>query len=77
MPWFAALVALARMASIPRAGVRAVIAVNALWAAGSIALLFWVSPSPLGYAFVIAQAAAVGVFAELQIVALRREPVRI
>jgi hypothetical protein len=74
MPWFIALIALARSSRIPRAGVRAVIAVNALWVAGSIAALFLIPLSALGYAFVTAQAVAVGVFAELQVVALKREP---
>ena len=76
IPWVIGLIALARMASIPRAGVRAVIAVNALWVAGSILALFAISPSLFGYVFVIAQAVAVGAFAELQVIALRREQVR-
>lgn len=76
VPWVIGLVALARMASIPRAGVRAVIAVNALWVAGSVLALFVTSPSLFGYVFIIAQALAVGAFAELQIIALRRGPVR-
>jgi hypothetical protein len=58
----------------PRAAVWAVVAVNALWAAGSIALLTggWVSPTLLGHAFVIFQAVVVALFAELQYVGLRR-----
>lgn len=75
MPWFLALITLSRLEAVPRGGVRAVIAVNALWVAASIAVLFVTSPSALGYAFVIAQAVAVGVFTELQIMALKREPV--
>ncbi len=53
----------------------AVIGVNAAWVIGSIALLLsgLVMPNMLGYAFVILQAAAVGVFAELQYLGLRRE----
>jgi len=31
-----------------------------------------IAPTALGYAFVIAQAVAVGVFAELQVIGLRR-----
>lgn len=73
LPWMMTLIALARMANVPRNGVRWVIAVNALWVAGSIAVLFFTSPSLFGYAFVIAQAVAVGLFAELQIIALKRE----
>ena len=76
MPWTAALIALSRMGVMPRTGVRAVIAINVLWVAGSIAALFVCSPSLLGTGFVIAQTVAVGVFAELQIVALKREPAR-
>lgn len=74
MPWMVALIALARMANIPRSGVQWVIAVNAIWVLGSIAVLFITQPTLFGYAFVIAQAVAVGLFAELQIIALKREP---
>ena len=51
-----------------------VIAGNAAWTLGSIALLFsgTVSPNLLGQVFVVAQAIATGVFAELQYVGLRR-----
>ncbi len=53
---------------------RAIIALNVLWVAGSIGLLMsgYVAPTMLGHAFVIAQALAVGVFAELQFIGLRR-----
>jgi hypothetical protein len=61
-----------RLETIPRGGVRAVIAINVAWVLGSIAVLFVFSPSLFG--FVIAQAVTVGLFAELQIVALKREP---
>ncbi len=72
-PWTVALVALARMANIPRSGVKAVIVVNIAWIVASIAVLFVTSPTIFGYGFVIAQAVAVGLFAQLQIVALKRE----
>jgi hypothetical protein len=51
-----------------------VIAGNAAWALMSIALLFsgWVAPNLLGEAAVAMQAIAVGVFAELQYLGLRR-----
>lgn len=75
LPWMITLIAMARMVLAPRAVVKAVIAINALWVAGSLAVLFLTAPTLLGYAFVIAQAVAVGLFAELQILALRREPV--
>jgi hypothetical protein len=47
---------------------------NALWTLGSLALLLSgaVSPNLLGTAFVAAQAVAVGVFAQLQYLGLRR-----
>ncbi|WP_423604087.1 hypothetical protein [Sphingomonas sp. MS122] len=57
-----------------RGGVIAVIALNIAWVIASIVTLaLFVSPNALGYAFVIVQALAVGVFAELQILALRGE----
>ena len=48
---------------------------NVLWVLGSVGLLVggFVAPAALGYAFVIFQAIVVGVFAELQIIGLRRE----
>ena len=51
-----------------------VVAGNAAWALASIALLFsgWVAPNFLGEIAVALQAIAVGVFAELQYVGLRR-----
>lgn len=75
-PWFLALLWMSRAESVPRDGVRFVVAINLIWVAGSIAALLLTNPSVFGYAFVIAQAVAVGVFAELQIIALKREPVR-
>lgn len=70
---FLALVA-AMVAKPRRGGVIAVIALNIAWVIASIAVLaFFVSPNALGYAFVVVQALAVGVFAELQILALRGE----
>lgn len=74
VPWFVALMWLARLNTIPRTGVMAVIAVNAAWVLGSVAVLFTFAPSLFGDGFVMAQAVAVGLFAELQIVALKREP---
>ncbi|ABE38951.1 conserved hypothetical protein [Rhodopseudomonas palustris BisB5] len=47
---------------------------NALWTLGSVALLISgaVTPNALGIAFVVMQAIAVGVFAELQFMGLSR-----
>jgi hypothetical protein len=58
--------------SPPFAGVWLVIAGNAAWVFGSLLLLFAFSPSALGYAFVIAQAAVVALLAELEYTGLRR-----
>ncbi|GAM98618.1 hypothetical protein U91I_02253 [alpha proteobacterium U9-1i] len=72
LPWFLALVALSRQAQVSRGALMWVVAVNAIWVLGSVAVLFVWSPSAFGYAFIIVQAVAVGVFAELQMVALKR-----
>lgn len=60
-----------------RSAVWAVIAINVVWAVDSVVLLFtgWVEPNALGYAFILAQAAVVGVFAELQYIGLRRSAI--
>ncbi|MCP8466880.1 hypothetical protein NK553_23275 [Pseudomonas sp. ZM23] len=62
---------------LPRTGVWAVIALNALWVLESIALLVtgYVQPTALGYAFVIGQALVVLLFAELEFFGLRRSAV--
>ena len=72
---YAALVGwLGTRPSMPKALVAIVIAGNAAWTIGSIALLFSgaVTPNLLGEAFVAMQAIAVGAFAELQYIGLRR-----
>ncbi|WP_315721005.1 MULTISPECIES: hypothetical protein [unclassified Bradyrhizobium] len=58
----------------PKPLVLLVIAGNAAWTIGSIALLFsgLVTPNLLGEIFVAAQAVGTGVFAELQYMGLRR-----
>ncbi|MET3839421.1 hypothetical protein [Bradyrhizobium sp. OAE829] len=60
--------------SVLKAMVLLVIVGNAAWTLGSIALLFSgaVSPNLLGILFVVAQAIATGVFAELQYIGLRK-----
>jgi hypothetical protein len=60
--------------SVMKALVWVVIVGNAAWTLGSIALLFSgaVSPNLLGQVFIVAQAVATGVFAELQYVGLRK-----
>ena len=72
---YAALVGfLGSRALMPKLAVCLVMGANALWAVDSIALLFtgWVQPNMLGQAFVVAQAAAVAVIAELQFIGLKR-----
>jgi len=72
---FAALLAwLGTRPRIGREGVWAVVAVNALWVAGSALLLVAgdVDPSALGVAFVVVQAPAVAGCAALQGAGLRR-----
>jgi hypothetical protein len=74
VPFVGMLVWLMRAGSPSAIGVRTIIAINVAWVAASAALLVsgLVDPTPLGTAFVIVQAAAVLVFAELQIIALKR-----
>ena len=65
---FAAFVAL--VSRRPSAGaVRAIVAVNVLWAAGSIvlALAGWGSPETVGTIWIVLQALVVAGFAELQV----------
>jgi len=72
---YAALVGwLGTRQSMPKALVVIVIAGNAAWTIASIALLFSgaVTPNLLGEAAVAIQAIAVGAFAELQYIGLRR-----
>ena len=69
---FIAWVALRRPLVI--GAIRTLIVGNALWVLASIALLAsgWLSPSGLGTAFIVGQAVVVGIFAELQLIGLRR-----
>jgi hypothetical protein len=72
---YAALVGwLATRSTVAKALVWLVIIGNAAWTLGSISLLFSgaVSPNLLGQVFVVAQAIATGVFAELQYIGMRR-----
>ncbi|XUM21979.1 hypothetical protein ACRAVF_33155 [Bradyrhizobium oligotrophicum S58] len=58
----------------PRRLILLVVAGNAAWTVGSIALLFsgLVTPNVLGEIFVAVQAVGTGIFAELQYIGLRR-----
>ena len=73
---FAALVALTgARATIPTPAVRAIVAANVLWAAGSVtaAIAGWGSPDTAGTVWTVLQAVVVAAFAELQLMGLRRE----
>jgi hypothetical protein len=76
IPYAVLVAVLASRATLPRPAVWAVIAYNALWAVDSLVLLRtgWIAPTLLGEAFVIFQAAVVGLFAALQYLGLRRSP---
>ncbi len=65
---------LASRTTAPKGLIVLVVAGNAAWTVGSIALLFSgaVAPNVLGEFFVAAQAVATGLFAELQYMGLRR-----
>ena len=72
---FAAIVWWVSLKAVPpRAAVLAIVAYNALWAIDSLVLLAsgWLAPTALGTVFVIAQAAAVGGFALLQWIGIKR-----
>jgi hypothetical protein len=60
--------------TLPRLAVFAVIGINILWIAESIAILLlgWFATTSLGFAFVLAQAAAVALVTELEIIGLKR-----
>jgi hypothetical protein len=74
LPFAALVFGLSRRDSLPRPCVWAVIALNAAWVAASVWLPLsgWISPNALGYAFILGQAFAVAVFAEMQYVGLRK-----
>lgn len=72
LPFLALVLAMALRPA--RGGVVAVIAINIAWVIASFATMaLFVSPNAFGYAFITAQALAVALFAELQILALRNE----
>lgn len=75
VPYVALVAYVGTRQNIPHGAVKAVITLNVLWVLASVGLLVsgFVTPTALGYAFVIFQATVVGVFAELQLIGLRRE----
>jgi hypothetical protein len=74
VPYVAFVVYVGTRETISRPAVQATIAMNVVWVVASVGLLMsgYVAPTVLGYAFVIFQAVVVGVFAELQLIGLRR-----
>ncbi len=74
VPFVAFLVAVSKRPAVARMTLIDIIGINVLWVAASIGLLVsgHLAPTVLGVAFVGAQAAAVSVFAALQIAGLRR-----
>ncbi|PWJ85298.1 hypothetical protein C7441_103154 [Pseudaminobacter salicylatoxidans] len=74
VPFVAFLLITARRQAVARLALIDIIGINALWVAASLGLLVsgLVSPNALGVAFVVVQAVAVALFAELQFIGLRR-----
>lgn len=74
LPYAAGVLAVASRAEPGRRAVMAIAAVNVLWVLGSAVLLMLpgIEPGILGTVFVIAQAGLVALFAELQLVSLKR-----
>jgi hypothetical protein len=77
VPYVALVAFVGTRPNISHGAVKAIVAMNIAWVLASAGLLAggFVVPTALGYAFVIVQAVVVGVFAELQIIGLRRERV--
>ena len=72
---YAALVGwTARPPAPERRTVQLIIGCNIAWVAASILFFFsgWTNPTALGQTFIIAQAVTVGLFAELQIMGLKK-----
>lgn len=75
MPWMLALLLIGRKDQPSARTVETVIALNMLWVVASIGLIIFgpFEMTTLGIAFVLAQALAVTIFADLQFVGLKRE----
>ncbi len=74
VPFVTMLALIVRAGKAPSALIAGIIVTNFAWVAGSLFVAFGpaFAPTLLGQAFVVAQAAIVAVFAELQIIGLRR-----
>jgi hypothetical protein len=71
-PCAALMLLVALRASLWRAGAWVIVAGNVLWVLASAALLVAITPTALGYAFVIAQGVAVALLAELEYIGLQK-----
>lgn len=73
-PFAAVVLYLGTRRWVARGAIWAVVGCNLFWVLESIMLLAggWIAPTPLGYGFVVVQAVAVAVVAELQMLALLR-----
>lgn len=78
LPCAALLAWLAAHATVPRLAVLAVISLNLLWVADSLALLMlgWFAPTGLGISFVLIQAAAVLALTMMEMAGLKRSTSR-
>jgi hypothetical protein len=74
IPFVATLVMVVRAKVVPAGVLPAIIAINFAWIAGSLFVAFgpMFAPTIIGKVFVCVQAAAVFLFAELQVTGLRR-----
>lgn len=74
VPFVIELALILRMKQVPPAFIVALIAINAAWVAASLFVAFGpaFAPNLFGQAFVVAQAAVVAIFAELQFLGLKR-----
>lgn len=79
VPYVALVAFVGTRETIPLSPVKLIVSLNVLWVAGSIVLLGsgFVAPTLFGSAFVIMQAAAVGLFAVLQLIGLRHAVVTV
>jgi hypothetical protein len=74
LPFAALLVYFSAREPVTPGSVRAVIALNAAWVVASVLVLVSgrIAPNALGVAFILVQAVAVAIFADLQYMALRK-----
>jgi hypothetical protein len=74
VPFVIELVLILRMKQVPPLFIHALIAINLAWVAASLYVAFGpaFAPNLFGKVFVVAQAAVVAIFAELQIIGLKR-----